>query len=128
MEENKEEIEVQLYSSSNQYIINQICNILKENNIPFFTKYDGTGSYMKLHFGQSFSYQEQRIFINKNDYNKSMELISPFISDNIEKSKTKENNKSRKKYKLISRILIWTFLIVSLIAVILEIIFYLFLE
>ena len=31
MEENKEKIEVQLFSSSDEYKINQICSILTEN-------------------------------------------------------------------------------------------------
>ncbi len=78
----KEEIEKQLFSTSNEHEINQICPILTEYNIPFIRKNDGSGSYMNLYMGQSI--QEKRIFVSKKDYDKLIELISSFISNEID--------------------------------------------
>lgn len=110
MKENKEEIEVQIFSSANEYEIKQICAILKENNIPFIVKNDGSGSYMNLYMGQSI--QEKRVFISKDDYDKSINLISSFISNDIDDIDTEktfetdeevENDESGKKYILMRR-------------------------
>lgn len=82
MEENKEEIEIELFSTLNEYEIEQICTILTENSIPFVRKDDGSGSYMNLYMGQSV--QIKRIFVNKNNYHKSLELISSFLPKEID--------------------------------------------
>ena len=72
MEENQEEI--QLFSTTNEYEINQVCAILEENNIPYIRNDYGSGSYMNLYMGQSI--QEKAIFVHKNDYDKSLELCA----------------------------------------------------
>lgn len=105
MEGKQEEIETQLFSTSNEYEINQICSILTENNIPFIRKNDGSGAYMNLYMGQSI--QEKRIFVNKKDYDKSIELIFSFISNEIDveedisEEKQVDNDSSSNKYTLI---------------------------
>ena len=81
MKENKEELEIQLFSSPNEYEVNQICVILNSNNIPFILQHDGSGAYMNLYFGHSI--QEKRILINPSDYDKAIELISSFTSQDI---------------------------------------------
>lgn len=110
MKENKEEIEVQIFSSASEYEIKQICAILTENNIPFIIKNDGSGSYMNLYMGQSI--QEKRVFVSKDDYDKSINLISSFISNDIDDIDTEEtfetdeeveNDESGKKYILMRR-------------------------
>lgn len=99
--EEKEVVEIELFSSSNEYEINQICSVLTENNIPFIRKNDGSGSYMNLYMGQSI--QEKRILVNKKDYEKAMELISSFISN---KEGAKEDLlDTSDKYTLIRRCL-----------------------
>lgn len=126
MEGKQEEIETQLFSSSNEYEINQICSILTENNITFIRKNDGSGSYMNLYMGQSI--QEKRVFVSKKDYNKSIELISPFISneidveDDINEEKQGDNNSSINKYTLIRRCLGFLILGMPVLAIILVII------
>lgn len=126
MEEKKEEIEKQLFSTSNEYEINQICSMLTENNIPFLRKNDGSGSYMNLCMGQSI--QEKRIFVSKKDYDKSIELISPFISneinvkEDINEEKQVDNNSSSNKYTLIRRCLGFLILGMPILAFLLVII------
>ena len=103
MEEKQEEI--QLFSTTNEYEINQVCAILEENNIPYIRNDYGSGSYMNLYMGQSI--QEKAIFVHKNDYDKSLELISYFIPDNVieeiepELVEETENDSSQNKYETI---------------------------
>ncbi len=105
----KEDKEIQLFCSTDEYEINQVCAILTENNIQCIRRNDGSGSYMNLYMGQSI--QGKRIFVNETDYNKSLELIYPFVSNNINDEKTSETseqpeekkNKRINKYVLIRR-------------------------
>ena len=123
----KEDKEIQLFCSTDEYEINQVCAILTENNIQYIRKNDGSGSYMNLYMGQSI--QGKRIFVNETDYNKSLELIYPFVSNNINDEKTNETseqpeekkNKRINKYVLIRRgfgLLVLGFPIVVIILVI----------
>lgn len=124
--EGKQDIEIQLFCTPNEYEINQICSILTENNISFIRKNDGSGSYMNLYMGQSI--QEKRVFVNKKDYNKSLELIAPFISNDIDKEEElfeKEqvkNNRSSDKYTLIRRCLGFLILGMPILVIVLVII------
>ena len=64
---------------------------------------------MNLYMGQSI--QEKRIFVSKKDYDKSMELISSFIANEIDvekdisEGKQVSNHNSSNKYTLIRRCL-----------------------
>ena len=125
MEENKEDLEVQLFSSPNEYEINAVCAILTENNIPYIRKNDGSGSYMNLYMGQSI--QEKRVFVSKEDYDKSLELISLFTSDNIDTEEVfaeeqVNDDNSSSKYTLIRRGLGFLILGMPILAIILVII------
>ena len=86
---------------------------------------------MNLYMGQSI--QGKRIFVNETDYNKSLELIYPFVSNNINDEKTNETseqpeekkNKRINKYVLIRRgfgLLMLGFPIVVIILVIISLI------
>lgn len=124
MEENNEYEEVKLFSSLNEYQINQICAILTENNIPFIRKDDGVGSYMNLYMGHS--YQEKSIFVSKKDYNKALELISVITTNDADKEdetfeeehQTK-NDRTSNTLTLISKIAICAVLILPLLLIIL---------
>ena len=125
MKEKKENLEVQLFSSLNEYEINEVCAILTENNIPFIKKQDGSGAYMNLYMGQSI--QEKRVFVSIEDYDKSLELISFLISDDIdmeneipEEDLKKDNNIT--KYTLMRRGLGFLILGMPILAIILVII------
>lgn len=125
MKENKEILEVQLFSSPNEYEINEVCAILTENSIPFIKKQDGSGSYMNLYMGQSI--QEKRIFVSIEDYNRALELISFLISDDIDTEneileEDLKNHNSNTKYTLIRRGLGFLILGMPILAIILVII------
>lgn len=53
MEKYNDVEDVELYSSTVEYEINQICSMLEDNKIPFIRKDYGSGSYMNLYYGQS---------------------------------------------------------------------------
>ena len=108
MEQEKKEVEI--FSSSNEYEINQVCSILDDNNIPFIRKDYGSGSYMNIYFGQSI--QEKKIFVNEYCSDKALELISTIFSntnlaeeDVQELEEAEENDDSNKKYRWIKRLL-----------------------
>lgn len=104
MENNTDTLEVQLFSTSDELVINQICSILEENNIPFVRKDYGSGSYMNLYMGQSV--QEKAIFVSKKDYDNCLKLISLFTSSNkSEKVEYDEDSyKAEKKFTVVRRL------------------------
>ena len=127
MEEDKNEVEI--FSSSNEFEINQVCAILGDNNIPFIRKDYGSGSYMNIYFGQSI--QDKKVFVNEDCYDKALELISTifsntnFAEENIQELEgTEENDDSDKKYKWIKYLLGFFILGVPCIIVIIAIIFF----
>lgn len=122
MEEKNEFEEILLFSSLNDYQINEVCAMLLENNIPFIRKNDGVGSYMNLYMGHS--YQEKSIYVSKKDYDKARELIAVFTTNEGEEEmleEEQENIKERTSDKLtvISKIAISTVLILPILLIIL---------
>ena len=118
-----EEIEVQLISNSNEIIIAQICDILKENNIPYIKKYDGNGSYLNMSMGSSI--QEKRIYVLNRDLDKAKELVEPFISNDTEEDNYQEQDeedKIYKKYNLIRKIAVWYVLSIPILVILLVIV------
>ena len=126
MEQEKNEVEI--FSSSNEYEINQVCAILKDNNIPFIRKDYGSGSYMNIYMGQSI--QEKKIFVNSDCCDKALELISTVFSnenyaeENIQElEEAEENDDSGKKYRWIKYLLAFFTLGLPCITIIIAIIF-----
>lgn len=129
MEQEKNEVEI--FSSSNEYEINQVCAILKDNNIPFIRKDYGSGSYMNIYMGQSI--QEKKIFVNNDCCDKALELISTVFSnenyaeENIQElEEAEENDDSGKKYRWIKYLLAFFTLGLPCITIIIAIIFSIF--
>ncbi len=129
MEKNEEIAEVELFSSTIEYEINQVCSILEDNKIQFVRKDFGSGSYMNLYYGQSI--QEKKIFVHRNDYERAAEIIlSIFPNDGLQDSDEminqdmEEDDANNKKYKLIKDSFKIYILAMSLIAIILFIIAY----
>jgi len=124
VEKDNAEMEIQLFSSMDEYEINQVCAMLTENNIPFIRRDYGTGSYMNLYMGHSI--QEKAIFISQNDYDKATEIISIFQNANEdvldESCEQIEEEDPQKKYQLIKRMLGFLILGVPIIIVIMLII------
>lgn len=115
--EKEEIVEMQLFASTDEYIIEQICAMLAENNIPFIKKTDGSGSYINISMGESF--QEKRIFVNKADYDKSLELIEPFTIKEENEELDSEIEEEKKKYGLIKKILVFLTLGIPILVIIL---------
>lgn len=131
MEQKQDKNEVEIFSSSNEYEINQVCSILIDNNIPFIRKDYGSGSYMNIYFGQSI--QDKKIFVNEDCYEKALELISTILSntnspeeDIQELEETEENDDSDKKYKWIKYLLGFLILGIPCIIIVMGIIFSIF--
>ena len=118
MEAKEENNEIELFLSVDEYEVNQVCAILKDNDIPFIKKTDGSGAYMNIYMGKSI--QEKRIFVSESDYSKSLELISAFISNEEENNEIEDDE--GKKYILIKRAWIWLMLGLPIFVIILSII------
>ena len=119
MEENTKELEIQLFSSSNDFELEQVCAILKENNIPFVEKIVGTGAYLNLSMGKTI--QETTIFVSKDDYDKACGLISLFTNNNADTDLEDDlkNDSANRRYKLLSRCLAILFLGLPILVLIL---------
>ena len=62
-----------LFSSNNNLEIMQVCDVLKENNIPFIRKEQGAMAYLNLAYGQAFG--GANIFVSEEDFDKAQKLI-----------------------------------------------------
>lgn len=67
-------MEKELYRSTDDFIISQICAILEDNNIAYIKRFDGAGSYLNITMGTTMNLK--RIFVSEEDYEKAIELIS----------------------------------------------------
>lgn len=113
----KEITEKQLFVSADKYIIEQVCEILDKNNIPFIKRTDGSGSYINISMGQSF--QEKRIFVKKDDYDIALELIEPFIIQNENEELDSDMKQEINKYALIKKMIVYLTLGLTILAIIL---------
>ena len=68
-----------LFSSNSNIEIMQVCDILKENNIPYIRKEQGAMAYINLAYGQAFG--GASIFVSEEDFEKAMSLIELFNKD-----------------------------------------------
>lgn len=122
-------IEKEIYKNTNEILVLQICEILKENNIPFIRKDDGVGDYLNKVWGNNT--ETKRIYVNSKDYEKTKELLDIFnksIEENDEgipeelkesEESTLENMKEINKYNKMKKILfVWLPLIMVLILII----------
>lgn len=122
-------IEKEIYKNTNEILVLQICEILKENNIPFIRKDDGVGDYLNKVWGNNIG--TKRIYVNSKEYEKAKELLDIFnksIEENDEgipeelkesEESTLENMKEINKYNKMKKILfVWLPLIMVLILII----------
>ena len=125
--------EKQLFESSEDVVILQICEILEENNISYIRRNDGADSYLNLAWGSSNGVT--KIFVSSEDYERAMNLIEVFNGENIEYEDgeipeelkevvdEKEMEKDINKYKNMKKILYaWAPLTMLLIAIIIFVI------
>ena len=114
------EKEIQLFASIDEYIIDQVCAILENNNIPFVKRTDGSGSYINISMGQTV--QEKRIFVNKDDYDKALKLIEPFTEQEENEELDSDMQKEINKYARIKRLMVLFIFGLPILAIILIII------
>ena len=112
--------EKQLFTSIDEYIIEQVCAILENNNIPFIKKIEGSGSYINVAMGQTV--QDKRIFVNKDDYDKALELIEPFINKEENEELDSDMQKEINKYARIKKVMVLFILGLPILAIVLIII------
>ena len=116
----KEIIEIQLFASIDEYIIEQVCVILANNNIPFIKRTDGSGSYINISMGQTV--QDKRIFVNKDDYDKALKLIEPFTKQEENEELDPDMQKEINKYAIIKKLMVLFILGLPILAIVLIII------
>lgn len=71
--------EKEIFESTEESIVIQACEILKENEIPFVRKDEGSGSYLNKTWGSNSGIK--KIFVSDNDYDKAMKLLEIFNED-----------------------------------------------
>lgn len=68
--------EKEVFSSSEEFLVGQICNILKNNNITYVRRNEGVGDYLTKTWG--YNTGTKRIFVSDEDYEKALELVEMF--------------------------------------------------
>ncbi|WP_100065215.1 putative signal transducing protein [Miniphocaeibacter massiliensis] len=66
-----------LLETADEFAYRTVTQILEENKIPYFTRDDESGGYMKIISG--FSLYNRKVFVAKEDYEKAYELTKEFI-------------------------------------------------
>lgn len=74
-----------LITVNNEYELGVISSILKGNDIPFITKDNGTGGYMRIYSGSSMYGTD--IFVREDCMDKANDLIANFLEENDEVEK-----------------------------------------
>ena len=75
--------EKKLFEDSDEFLVKQIENILKENNIPFSRRDEGAGSYIGVTYGQSFGLAKA-IYVSSEDFEKAQNAIQIFNEQDFE--------------------------------------------
>ena len=112
--------EKELFVSADEYIIEQACAILQNNNIPFIKRTDGSGSYINISMGHTV--QDKRIYVNEEDYDKALELIEPFAKKEENEEIDDDMQKEINKYAIIKKLMVLFVFGLPLLAIILIII------
>jgi len=70
---------VKITSVSNTIEAELILNLLRNNGIPCFKKYNGAGGYLNLYMGYSIYGEE--LYVDKSDYQRALDIIDDLSSD-----------------------------------------------
>ena len=115
--------EKKLFEDSDEFLVKQIENILKENDTPYVKRYEGAGSYMNVIFGQSFGLGKS-IYVSSENFEKAQNAIQVFNEQDFEEEEIPEELKqtqediddelkANKKYGVPKKIL-KTFIVLNL--------------
>lgn len=82
---NKDHLEMySIGEIKNEIEFNITKEVLRDNNIPFLTKEEGAGNYLRIIGG--FSLFPYEIFVSKNDFNRANEILNSIFIDRNYKS------------------------------------------
>ena len=116
--------EKELFQTTEEVLVLQVCEILKENNINYIKRDEGVGSYLNITCGNNFGLK--RIFVRSEDYQNALKLIEIFEKNSRDNEFLQEPQEDEQimdneinKYKNIKRALfVWIPLIMMIIVVI----------
>ena len=82
--------EKELFQTTEEVLVLQVCEILKENNINYIRRDEGVGSYLNVAWGNNTGIK--KIFVKSEDYEKSLMLMETFkeIGNDCESSEIPE--------------------------------------
>lgn len=118
-------VEKLLFESTNDNLVAQVCEILKEKNINYIRRNEGSDAYLNIVYGSN---TLTKILVNDKDYEQAKKILEIFNSEEApeelreDKESDEENNKEIKKYRTMKRIIACIPFIMTIIAVILLII------
>lgn len=96
-----------LFSSTNPFYIQQVCQVLTENNIPFIKKELGGGDYLNITMGLSF--QGSKIYVSNENFDTAMNLIDFLVEEkevnNTEDNKDDDFSRATRRQKHLSRLM-----------------------
>ncbi len=84
--------EKKLFEDSDEFLVNQIESILKENDIPYVRRDEGAGSYMNVAYGQSFGLGKS-IYVSSENFEKAQNAIQIFNEQDFEEEEIPEELK-----------------------------------
>lgn len=120
--------EKEVFSSSEEFLIGQVCEILKNNNITYVRRNEGAGDYLNKTCGSNAGVK--RIFVSNEDYEKAIELVEMFEQNannedlpeelkDINEEEEQEMQNDIKKYKRMKRIMfLWAPLTLTLVVLV----------
>ena len=71
-----------IFECNDEIVMQQACELLKDNNINFIRKDEGSGSYLNITMGTS--YNEKRLYVIETDFEKATKLIDEFCGQDVE--------------------------------------------
>ena len=71
-----------IFECNDEIVMQQACELLKDNNINFIRKDEGSGSYLNITMGTS--YNEKRLYVIETDFEKAIKLIDEFCGQDVE--------------------------------------------
>jgi len=91
--------EIKVFTSNDDLVIDRICEIFKERDIPFIKKEEGAGNYIKIVYGKS-TISNKKIYVSEEDYEKAKELVDFLNAEEFEEE-TEENDETSNELKAI---------------------------
>ena len=120
-----------LISSNNEYLINQITDLLKDNEIPYIIRTEGTGNYRRITYGRTS--EMTTIYVSNEDLDRASKVIeildsiygndkdlSDTIPDEFKEIEEEKdyNDKYNKKIGMIRHLFVFGLLLIILVMIV----------